>query len=134
MEFNDLIQPANLACPSSKKYTDMIAIGNGLLPTNAEYIAPTLQYAHMKRVSKKTCFLYVPTVAFRKGIICAEGKENESICNSGGPLMDASSQNLVGISSFRSLYGCGDKPQAFTRTSKYLQWIEETTGVTCTEI
>lgn len=134
MQFSDVIQPVNLAC-SSNIGVDVIVMGNGLLHAKSKDIAPTLQYVHMKTISKKQCFPYMPITAFRKTVICAKGEENQSICDGdgGSPLIEAASQNLVGIAAFRSKdYSCDSgAPNAFTHVSLYLPWIEQITGVTC---
>lgn len=108
LTYSDVIRPVNgLAC-SSNNNLDVIAIGNGRISQN-ESIPRVLQYANMKTFTKNKCFIYLPNVAFRSGMICAKGDDNQSICNgdSGGPLVETKSQKLVGISSFGSrLFGC----------------------------
>lgn len=121
---------------------DVIAIGNGSIHPTAEdvaskwtkNIAPILQFAHMKTLSKNKCFLHHPIVAFRKSIICTKGKEEQSVCRGdlGSPLIDAKSQKLVGISSFGShLNKCNGTPQLFTHAPEYIEWIGKMTGVAC---
>lgn len=114
---SNVIKPIGLACSSSND-VDVIAIGNGLTNENAdEDVAPVLQYALMKTISKFKCFPYLPVVAFRKSIICSMGNEMQSICqgDSGGPLIETQSRHLVGITSFGSYhFGCmHGAPQGF---------------------
>lgn len=105
------------------------------MSSNDECLASTLQYTHMKTVSKNKCFLYLPTVAFRKSVICAVGTHKQSICSGdiGGPLIEITNQHLVGISSYRStLFGCDSgAPQAYTRISEYAKWVKKVTGISC---
>lgn len=133
VEFSDAIQPVNLACSSTNNNVNVIAIGNGLVHTKADDIAPILQYASMRTVSKERCSQYIPIPPFRKSIICAKGIENQSVCrgDSGGPLIDASNLNLVGIASFGSHLNNCNGPQSFTHVPKYIQWIEDIAGVAC---
>lgn len=108
--FSDVIQPISIAC-SLNTDVDVIAIGNGLTHAEADDLSDTLQFAYMKTISKFKCFLSLFMVSFHKSMICAKGEENQSICkgDSGGPLIEAKSRSLVGISSFLSShYGCGE--------------------------
>lgn len=110
-----------------------MAIGNGVMNLKKKAFASTLQYAHMKTVSKVKCFPFLPIMALNKGIICSEGEEKQSICkgDTGGALIDTKNQTLVGISSSVSKFGCGSAPQAFTHVPEFIQWIETTADVTC---
>lgn len=132
IEFTDIIKPVSLACTSNND-VDVIAIGNGIMDSKIKELAPILQYVHLKTVSLTTCVPYFPIIAFRKTVICSKGDGKRSICNgdSGGPLIEATSRNLIGVSSFGSALGCGTAPQGFTRVTEYLKWIEEVTSITC---
>lgn len=110
VKFTDAIQPVNLACSTSYD-ADVIAIGSGKMNSQitTKNNSPNLHYAHLKTVSQLKCFRHLPIIAFRKSIICSRGEEKQSICigDSGSPLIEAKSQNLVGISSFGlALFGC----------------------------
>lgn len=133
MKSTDVIKPVSLGCTSSNN-VDAVAIGNGLMHTGDKDLAPILQYAPLKTISLLRCVIFYPIVAFRKSIICSKGEQKQSICNgdSGGPLIEAKSRNLIGISSFGSAFGCEiGLPQGFTRVSAFLPWIKEVTGVEC---
>lgn len=133
VEVTDVIKPVGLACSSSYN-VDVVAIGNGLMHTNDKDLAPILQYAPLKTISLLRCVPFFPMIAFRKSVICSKGLKKQSICNgdSGGPLIEAKSKNLIGISSFGSAFGCGiGLPQGFTRVSAYLPWIKKVTGIDC---
>lgn len=124
---------AVLGC-STKDNTDVIAIGNGLMGAKEKTLASILQYTHMKTISKKKCSLHIPVGAFRKGVICANGEENQSVCHgdAGAPLIESKSQRLVGVASFSSaLHGCGQGAQNFAYIPEFIQWIESIAGVTC---
>lgn len=55
------------------------------------------------------------------------GSENSHICkgDSGGPAVDLSSGELVGIASWGQDFACSDGPDVFTKVSKYREWIEK---------
>lgn len=156
VELTDVIQPVHLGCTSNNN-VDAVAIGNGLMHTKDKDLAPILQYAQLKTVSLLQCLPFFPIIAFRKSVICVKGLERQSVCNgdSGGPLIEANSKNLIGVTSFGSAFGCElGMPQGkkkfkikvveillqltnhhiftgFTRISSYLPWIEEVTGIGC---
>lgn len=107
MEITDVIKPVNLACTSSNN-VNAVAIGNGLMHSNDKELAPILQYADLKTVSMLQCVPFFPIIAFRKSVICSKGVQKQSVCNgdSGGPLIEAKSRNLIGVTSFGSAFGC----------------------------
>lgn len=107
VELTDVIQPVHLGCTSDNN-VDAVAIGNGLMHTKDKDLAPILQYAQLKTVSLLQCLPFFPIIAFRKSVICVKGLERQSVCNgdSGGPLIEASSKNLIGVTSFGSAFGC----------------------------
>lgn len=119
VEFTDVIKPVGLSCDAAYN-VDVTAIGNGLMHTNDKDLAPILQYAPMKTVSLLKCLPFFPIIAFRKSVICSKGAEKQSVFNgdSGGPLIQTKSQNLVGITSFGSAFGCEvGLPQGFTKVN-----------------
>lgn len=127
-----MIKPAKLACSPTDTNVEVIAIGNGLMHPKAQDITPTLQYVQMKTIAKRKCFLYHPIFAYRRSILCTQGEDEHSVCrgDGGGPLIDAKSQNLVGIASFGShLNKCNGAPQPFTHVPDYIEWIDNTTGL-----
>lgn len=133
VEFSDVIKPISLACSSSSG-ADVVAIGNGLTRDTDKTLPDILQYAELKTISALRCKWEFPFLLFRKSVICSKGEEKRSVCHgdSGGPLATADGSALIGLTSFGSRKGCEQgKPQAFTRVSSYLEWIEETTGVGC---
>lgn len=107
VELTDVIKPVSLGCTSSNN-VEAVAIGNGLMHSSDKDLAPILQYANLKTISLLKCVPFFPIIAFRKSVLCVKGLEKESVCNgdSGGPLIEAQSKNLIGVTSFGSAFGC----------------------------
>lgn len=135
IEYTLLIQPITMACSSANRKSYVIAIGNGNTKDPNEKVAPILQYTFKMRVlSMFKCWHEFPFLLFRASVICASGVEQTSTCpgDSGGPLIAADTETLVGITSFVNDEGCQKGlPQGFTRVSAHLKWIKKVTGISC---
>lgn len=88
----------------------------------------------MHIIPNSECVRSYNSQIIRDTTICAKGNEKESVCNgdSGGPLvLKSDNRTLIGVTSFGRASGCDDGiPQGFSRITSYLQWIEESTGMT----
>lgn len=65
-------------------------------------------------------------------IICMKSKENTGVCggDSGGPLILNKTGEVIGITSFMHGSGCEQgHPFAYTKISKYIDWISNHTGL-----
>lgn len=53
--------------------------------------------------------------------------------DSGGALIETSTGNIIGITSFGTgMFGCDSgAPQGFTHVPEFIPWIERITGITC---
>lgn len=142
VKFSDVIQPANLACSWSADL-DVIAVGNGLTPTDRQTpfgtkdILPFVQYAELTTILKTECLIAFPLGTFRKSVICAKGDGMQSTCENsediGGPLIEPKSRTLIGMSLYGSpIFGCKrGAAQGFVNISEYVSWIEQNTGIKC---
>lgn len=87
----------------------------------------------MHIISYSDCVKYYSSLIIKETTICAQGNDRESVCNgdSGGPLvLKSDNRTLIGVTSFGQASGCDmGVPQGFSRITSYLQWIEETTGI-----
>lgn len=135
MAFNDVIKPIPFACSSSTDSgLDVIAIGNGITKDSDVSLPEILQYTELKTISKWSCLKSFPFLIFRQSVVCVKGEEQRSACHgdSGGPLISASNNKLMGLTSFGSPRGCQlGAAQVFTRISKYASWIQDVSGVKC---
>ncbi|KAI2083990.1 hypothetical protein LOZ36_005235 [Ophidiomyces ophidiicola] len=92
--------------------------------------APVLLKVDAPIVDRETCrrLSKPPPANFHvtEKMICA-GARNKSPCNgdSGGPIFDVATKNLIGIISAGRYCGTENKPSVFTRISAYLDWIEQ---------
>lgn len=135
IDFTDRIQPALL--PKSKDLfegKDVIASGWGLKSTDDQNVASELQWAPMHIIPNEDCAQIYTSLIVRDTTICAQGNAKESVCNgdSGGPIvLKSDNRTLIGVTSFGSSSGCDfGIPQGFSRVTSYLQWIQDTTGIT----
>ncbi|KAI1942882.1 hypothetical protein LOZ39_005683 [Ophidiomyces ophidiicola] len=92
--------------------------------------APVLLKVDAPIVDRETCrrLSKPPPANFHvtEKMICA-GARNKSPCNgdSGGPIFDVATKNLIGIISAGRYCGTENEPSVFTRISAYLDWIEQ---------
>lgn len=135
VEFSSAIDRVELPKHESHYSTydgeEVIASGWGRTSDEATGVAARLQFAHMKVISNGECKrTYFTTI--RESNICVNTSAGVSTCNgdSGGPLVLADSKVQVGLTSFGSASGCEKEyPAVFTRTTFYLDWIKEHTGI-----
>ena len=108
------------------------AVGLGLLQNPNEMEATYLMQVSMKTLRGTDCSnLYGASYFKTQNQICAGSTKNTCQGDSGGPLLlkgtTASKDVVTGITSYGLAAGCGQKPSAYTRVSKYATWI--TSGV-----
>jgi len=140
MAFNDYISPS---CLPSKGDTanpgDLVSVtGWGKPSDNAGGISPVLRMVHdIPVMSNSDCNAVYGIVG--PGVVCIDAKGGRGSCNgdSGGPLIKKQGSfkgpgqkwDQVGIVSFGSSSGCeSGKPDGFTRTEYYLDWINSETS------
>lgn len=137
INFTDNIRPICLPSHSEEdeKFAglDTPASGWGKPTDDATAISPVLREVVAHTITNLICKLELFTVTATN--ICISGKDGKSTCNgdSGGPLhtfTDDGRYKQIGITSFGLVFGCEKGfHAAFTRTSKYLQFIETHTGL-----
>ncbi|XP_034133991.1 serine protease 1 isoform X2 [Drosophila guanche] len=109
-----------------------VASGWGKTSDAASSVANTLQYSTFTVVTNSVCQSTYGSLIVTNGVICIATPNKVSTCNgdSGGPLVLKSSNLLIGVTSFVSSAGCeSGAPAGFTRTTYYLDWIAEKTGI-----
>ncbi|KAK3932210.1 Chymotrypsin BI [Frankliniella fusca] len=108
--------------------------GWGLERTGDKTNAPVLRYAINKIVSNLYCKLFYLFKSFNfvgDQNVCFSGWGWKGGCNgdSGGPMVlyEDDGPTLIGVASFAFVYACNlGFPTAYTRTTTYLDWINET--------
>lgn len=133
VELSDSIKPIPIAC-SANPQMDVVAIGNGLVKDGDPDLAPILQYTELKTITRDVCLKKYPFLVYRTTFLCVNGAEKRGTCigDSGGPLITANNNALVGLTSFSSPKRCAtNAPKVFTRIASFTKWIKETTGVDC---
>jgi hypothetical protein len=108
----------------------LTAIGFGATSTEHLTYSDTLMAVDVYPVDPDTCVRqYNETTPINPDTMLCAGRSlpNHDSCNgdSGGPLLDKATGELVGIISFGK--GCGDPdfPGVYTRVSKYTSWIHD---------
>lgn len=120
----------NLAC-SDENTAQVTTTGYGVFMDPDK--TPALQYSNMETTSYQACFPSFPKYMAYITSVCAQEKHSKCLVDAGSPIIDSASQSLVGV----ALYGpeesgCAKSgPMSFLKTSEYLQWIENLSGVTC---
>ncbi|MBN3307434.1 TMPS9 protease, partial [Amia calva] len=138
VSFTDFIQPICLAASSSTFYngTECWVTGWGNIAYDEELPNPRiLQKVRVPIINNKQCGdLYKANCTIRDEMICAgylKGGMDSCQGDSGGPLVCKKKGEWIqtGIVSFG--YGCAKprQPGIYTRTSSFLPWIKEHTGV-----
>lgn len=134
----EFIQPVMLPKKSSShsSYVGEMAwvSGWGKANDNSTTVSRFLRYIEVPVIKNNICRAYYFFGAVLPTNICVSSKGGRSPCSgdSGGPLVykDKSFNYLIGITSFGIAFGCEKGyPGVFTRTTEYLNWIEDTTGV-----
>ena len=104
------------------------AIGLGLIKRPPEVDTTYLRQVSMTTLDGSSCLNAYGSSEFKKlNHICAGSTKGTCQGDSGGPLLlkgtTASKDVVVGITSYGLKAGCGLKPSAYTRVSKYAPWI-----------
>jgi secreted trypsin-like serine protease len=107
----------------------MTAIGLGYLKSPPVVKATYLMQVSMNALAGSSCSSLYGAPSFKNANqICAGNSKNTCQGDSGGPLLlkgtSASKDVQVGIVSYGLAAGCGLKPSAYTRVSKYSKWID----------
>ncbi|XP_067644994.1 collagenase-like [Eurosta solidaginis] len=128
---NKVRLPAITATPSTYDGQTAIVSGWGFLNNNATRLSPKLQSATLQVISNIVCDQFYTHEIF-PDILCTSTVNGTSACNgdSGGPLTEVSTGELIGTFSFVPDSGCGTgEPSGYTRVTYYLDWIKEHSGV-----
>ncbi|XP_034657629.1 serine protease 1 isoform X3 [Drosophila subobscura] len=134
VSFTAAINKINLPAISSSYSTyegqTAVASGYGKTSDASNSVASHLQYADLTVISNKACENTFGTLIVTPRVICVGTYNGVSTCNgdSGGPL--AADGVQIGVVSFGSSAGCEiGSPAGFTRTTYFLDWIAEKTGI-----
>lgn len=135
---NDNIKIINLMPETGYDFVERRTIisGFGRISDEATEVSLILQWIYMRVVSNDRCIDIYGNDIVDYRIICGEGYEHlrNGPCggDSGGPLVLKNDDNFyqIGIISFGSDNGCSSNdPAGFIRTDKFLNWINEITGI-----
>lgn len=124
IQFSDNVQVIDWEKEHNDEGRDCMASGWG--QTGASAPSPDhLQYVHLKVISNDECRSRGQQVQDKD--ICTYTKEGEGTCfgDSGGPLI--SDGRLIGCVS-RGIPCAVGKPDVYTRTSHFADWIEQNRG------
>ncbi|XP_076042129.1 brachyurin-like [Oratosquilla oratoria] len=135
--FNEYIQPVCL--PSKSDMSDTMegetvtATGWGKNSDSAWGTTNILRKVDVPVISNSECAETFGTIITDK-LLCTSGAEGMGTCegDSGGPLIHKKDNRVEtrGVVSFGSSAGCEEGyPDAFTRVTEYLDWIETKTGI-----
>ena len=133
--------PPNFSLPDPKKNYDNVEAlvsGWGRLTENSRKLPEILQKVRVRTISNKQCqdkwrSHRNNTTVIKDHMICTENP-NKGHCNgdSGGPLVVEGrngTYSLIGIVSFS--VGCARFPDAYTRVSSLVGWIEKNKRRSC---
>ncbi|KAL7737078.1 hypothetical protein ACLKA6_005296 [Drosophila palustris] len=130
--YNKIELPSMSSRYSSYAGQQAVASGWGYTSQWVYETSNTLQYTTLDIISVDACQKIYGDVTASSKVLCVATTDKKTTCSgdSGGPLVLLSTGELVGITSFGSIYGCeyGD-PAGFSRITSYLDWIKETTGI-----
>ncbi|XP_065362438.1 serine protease 1-like [Calliphora vicina] len=129
---NKVALPAVSSSYSTYAGQNAIASGWGLTSDSATAVASKLQYATLQVIDNSVCAQTYGSLVIKSKTICTATPNGTSTCSgdSGGPLVLASSNTLVGVTSFVSSAGCqSGAPAGYVRVTSYLDWIQENTGL-----
>uniref|UniRef100_V5G8Q1 Chymotrypsin n=1 Tax=Anoplophora glabripennis TaxID=217634 RepID=V5G8Q1_ANOGL len=128
VELNEYIDVIALA-PSNinTDYTGYNATVSGWGLTEGGQPSSVLLEANVSVMSNAQCRQIYSIVIDTQ--LCTLGNEGEAVCDgdSGGPLTADDTQ--IGIVSYGSGSCSGDYPSGYTRVNRYLDWLEENTGI-----
>lgn len=133
IKFSAFIKPVQLSQSVKVDESDVIAVGNGYVNENGD-TAKYLEWIPLKIISSDRCRRVFPITG---PIICAEnGRGSVAHGDSGGALIRADDETLVGITSFihpqTSLSADNNGivyPQAFTHVPHFIPWIRSVTNL-----
>lgn len=130
LEFNDYIQSVRL--PFDRRFntftnSPVIISGWGSIDDN-EDIVPYLQYGYSTILDLNKCMSSFEPGRVNQDNICLEGA---SSCNgdSGGPCLSTVTGELIGVSSYVPVTGCGSFPSVYSRVTYFRDWIKSHTGI-----
>jgi len=105
----------------------LTAIGFGYFLPGQDRVSDTLLEAEINPVDSSACVGILKSPPFFADNMLCAGNSERGICrgDSGSPVLDRDSGEVVGISSFATSYTCAT-PAVFTRISAYDSWIQET--------
>ncbi|XP_034133992.1 serine protease 1 isoform X3 [Drosophila guanche] len=127
---NKIKLPAISSSYSTYAGQTAVASGYGKTSDASNSVASHLQYADLTVIPNNDCANTFGTLIVTPRVICVGTYNGVSTCNgdSGGPLALDGVQ--IGVVSFGSSAGCEiGSPAGFTRTTYYLDWIAEKTGI-----
>ncbi|OAR01253.1 hypothetical protein LLEC1_06751 [Akanthomyces lecanii] len=89
-------------------------------------------------LARDYCRSLAPEVGDRDTVVCTDSKHgNACVYDSGGPLVDKQTREVIGVASFslpekgldeQEAKKCGDAPMMYTRVASYLSFIHENLG------
>jgi len=129
VSLNDNIQTVGLPATDVSVGDMVTATGWGRPSDSSGGISPVLREVTVPIMSNSDCNSIYGVVT--QGNICIDSTGGKGTCNgdSGGPLNK--NGKTYGITSFGSAAGCEKGyPDAFTRVTHFLDWIQEHTGIT----
>ncbi|XP_076042406.1 brachyurin-like [Oratosquilla oratoria] len=135
--FNEYIQPVCLPHKSDKGDCmvgkNVTVAGWGMKSDNSNGTTDKLRKVEVPVISNEECSKTYGGV-ITTDILCTSGDDGKGTCtgDSGGPLsfVTRNRTEIRGIVSFRSSEGCENGyPDAFTRVTEYLDWIENVTAI-----
>lgn len=130
IEFSLNVQPAKIGTIKDQKELSVIASGWGRESQHGS-LHKKLRFLNFKTLKYETCkkiHAKKKNIVDRETHICVYGGRGKSLCfgDSGGPLIDEATGNLVGV--FSGLEDCtGEYPLLFMRIESYIHWINNVT-------
>ncbi|KAI1987950.1 hypothetical protein LOZ53_004117 [Ophidiomyces ophidiicola] len=107
------------------------AAGWGVTSTPRSYQPDKLLFVSIPITSRSTCQeLYMKlNISIPEETVCS-GYQGRAACvgDSGGPLYDAATMEVVGITSFAHYCGQKGPPGVYMKVASYLSWIHDTMG------
>lgn len=105
----------------------LTAIGFGYYLLDQERVSNELLEVDISAVDNRACEDFINSPPFFPDSMLCAGTAERGTCrgDSGSPIMDEDSGEVVGISSYATTLTC-ETPAVFTRVSAYDDWIQET--------
>lgn len=130
VRFTSAVNAIPLSCEYTPPWTDVAAIGDGLLNSNNDELPTQLYSANLKTISNGVCSQYYDDIT--PSMVCVMGLNGEATCqgDSGGPIVRNinGTTKLVALVSFGSVGDChSGMPNGFTRVGSYASWIANKT-------